>query len=142
MAKTFKHLGAIDKNNETVNFYLSRIRDTFAAKFFFEDAIQRNMLPEQITMDKYAANVAGWDMVNQAIPEHYKSMLQQIKYLNNNIEQDHRAIKRIVNPMPEFKFFNSAVATLAGIEICHMIKKGQHQEAVHLLVWQQFYCLM
>jgi putative transposase len=45
--------------------------------------------------------------------------------LNNLIEQDHRAIKRIIRPMLGFKSFRSAEITLPGIELMHRIKKGQ-----------------
>ena len=51
--------------------------------------------------------------------------LRQVKYLNNIVEQDHRAIKRLTRPMLGFKSFWSAAITLAGIEIMHMIRKGQ-----------------
>jgi hypothetical protein len=49
----------------------------------------------------------------------------QSKYLNNMVEQDHRFIKKITRPMLGFKAFYSAAATLAGIEVAHMIRKGQ-----------------
>ena len=49
----------------------------------------------------------------------------QVKYLNNLIEQDHRFIKKITNPMMGFKAFHSAKATIDGIETAHMIRKGQ-----------------
>ena len=51
--------------------------------------------------------------------------IRQIKYLNNIIEQDHRSIKRIVNPMLEFQSFRSANKTLKGIEAMNMIKKNK-----------------
>jgi hypothetical protein len=51
--------------------------------------------------------------------------LRQIKYLNNIVEQDHRPLKRIVLPMLGFQSFHTAIKTLKGIEIMHMIKKGQ-----------------
>ena len=51
--------------------------------------------------------------------------MRQSKYLNNLIEQDHRAVKRIVRPMLGFKNFRCARAVIAGIETMHMIKKGQ-----------------
>jgi transposase-like protein len=41
------------------------------------------------------------------------------------VEQDHRAVKRITRPMLEFKSFDAAQDTLAGIELMHMIKKRQ-----------------
>ena len=45
--------------------------------------------------------------------------------MNNIIEQDHRSIKRIVNPMLGVQFFQSANKILKGIEAMNMIKKGQ-----------------
>jgi len=50
----------------------------------------------------------------------------QVKYLNNVVEQDHRFIKKITNPiMMGFKTFHSAQATIDSIETAHMIRKGQ-----------------
>ena len=51
--------------------------------------------------------------------------MRQIKYLNKIVEQDHRAIKRVARPTLGFKSFRSAAATLAGVELMHMIRKGQ-----------------
>ena len=45
--------------------------------------------------------------------------------LNNIVEQDHRAIKRVTRPMLNFKSFRVAHCVLAGIELMHMIRKGQ-----------------
>lgn len=42
-------------------------------------------------------------------------------------EQDHRGIKLIIRPMMEFKSFECARKTLAGLELMRMIKKGQMQ---------------
>ena len=52
----------------------------------------------------------------------------QVKYLNNLIEQDHRFIKKITNPMMRIKAFHSAKATTDGIETAHMLRKGQLSE--------------
>jgi len=49
------------------------------------------------------------------------------KYLNNVIEQDHRFTKRRTRPMLGFKSFNSAAATLEGIEVAQMIRKKQFE---------------
>ena len=51
--------------------------------------------------------------------------LRQSKYLNNLVEQDHRAVKRRVRPMMGFKSFTSATRLIAGIETMHMVRKGQ-----------------
>ncbi len=49
----------------------------------------------------------------------------QIKYLNNIIGHDHRAIKRIIRTILGFKSFNSARRTMKGIEAMNIIRKGQ-----------------
>ena len=67
--------------------------------------------------------------------------IRRVKYLNNIVEQDHRAIKKITKHMFGFKTFKSAEATIAGIELCHMIKKGQMKDSDGMSVWEQFYCL-
>ena len=46
-------------------------------------------------------------------------------YLNNPVEQDHRAIKRRVKASQHFRSFWAAWRTLAGYEAIHMIRKGQ-----------------
>jgi transposase-like protein len=51
--------------------------------------------------------------------------LRSSKYLDNIIEQDHRAIKARIGPMLGFKKFRRAKATIAGIELLHRIRKNQ-----------------
>ena len=48
-----------------------------------------------------------------------------MKYLNNFLEQDHRAIKRRINASQHFRSFWCAWRTIAGYEAIHMIRKGQ-----------------
>ena len=70
-------------------------------------------------------------------------IVRQVKYLNNFVEQDHRAIKRVIRPMLNFKSFRSAMKVLAGIELMHMIRKGQLmlQGCSELSFADQFYAL-
>ena len=51
-------------------------------------------------------------------------LVRQVKYLNNIVEQDHRAIKRVTRAMLNFKSFRAAGSILACIELIHMIRKG------------------
>ena len=114
---------AVDKSGDTVDFLLTAKRDRKAAMRFLRKAIKQNGLPAKITIDKSGANaaaVSGYNAEGDASIE-----LRQIKYLNNIVEQDHRAIKRMTRPMLGFKTFWSAAKTLAGIEVMHMIRKGQ-----------------
>jgi IS6 family transposase len=48
-----------------------------------------------------------------------------VQYLNNIIEQDHRAIKRRVNAKQGFREFQAARRTIQGYEVIHMMRKGQ-----------------
>jgi len=48
-----------------------------------------------------------------------------LSYLNNIVEQDHRAIKRRVNASQGFRSFEGAWRTIQGYEILNMIRKGQ-----------------
>jgi transposase-like protein len=63
---------------------------------------------------------------------------------NHTIEQDHRGVKRVTHPMRGFTSFAAAQATLAGIELMHMLKKGQlvgDTRAQGLTPVEQFYAL-
>jgi len=84
---------------------------------FLRKAIRWNGTPEKITIDKSSANTAAIESHNA---DHKRGIeIRQVKYLNNIVEQDHRAIKRLRRPMLEFKSFRSAAMTLAGIEHAH-----------------------
>jgi putative transposase len=67
--------------------------------------------------------------------------MRQVKYLHNIVEQDHRSIKRQTRPMLGFKSFWSASVTLAGVELMHMIRKGQLLLTGELRPAEQFYSL-
>lgn len=139
---------AVDKEGETIDFMLSKKRDKPAAQAFFSKSIGSSGLPEKVTMDKSGANKAGIDAINLYLALLFvlsgvwvQLTVRQIKYLNNIIEQDHRFIKKITNPMRGFKEFHSAEATIAGIELHHMLRKGQHTQSQNQSVFDQFYRL-
>ena len=66
-----------------------------------------------------------------------------MKYLNNIVEQNHRAIKRVTELMLNFKSFRAAKNVLAGIELMHMIREGQLmiKGCIELPFADQFYAL-
>ncbi|MCW5590223.1 MAG: IS6 family transposase [Legionellales bacterium] len=139
---------AVDKFGDTIDLKLSEKRDRKAAFSFFQKCITQHGLPEKMTMDKSGANKAGVDEVNIQLALMFmlgglflQIHVRQIKYLNNILEQDHRAVKRITKPMMGFKSFDSAEATIAGIELHRMLRKGQHQHAANMAVHEQFYLL-
>ncbi len=116
---------AVDKAGQTVDFLLTAHRDRAAALRFLRKAIQNQGLPEKITIDKSGANTAAIESYNSEQATTIE--MHQCKYLNNVIEQDPRAVKRLTRPMLGFQSFWAAQNTLAGIEVMHMIRKGQLQ---------------
>jgi len=114
---------AVDRNGETIDFLLTAKRDTKAALRYLRKAIGSNGKPSLINIDQSGANNAAIKQFNTE--ESTRIKIRQCKYLNNIVEQDHRLIKRITKPMLGFKSFLCAQATLAGIELIRMIKKGQ-----------------
>ena len=136
----WKHLyRAVDKTGATVDFPATAKRDCKAALRFLRKAIRSNGTPEKITIDKSGANTAAIQCHNAETKA--GTEIRQIKYLNNVVEQDHRAIRRQTRPMLGFKSFWSAAVTLAGVELMHMIRKGQLLLTGELCPARQFYSL-
>ena len=132
---------AVDKQGKTVDFLLTAKRDMAAAKRFFDKAMGANGDPDKVAMDKGGANKAAIDAINAG--RDVPILVCQIKYLNNIVEHDHRSIKRVTRPMLNFKSFRSAGSVLAGIELIHMIRKGQFAvDGVDAMLFaDQFYAL-
>lgn len=132
---------AVDKEGKTIDFLLTSKRDKAAAKRFFDKAMEANGTPEKVTMDKSGANKTAIDEINASMK--IPMVVLQIKYLNNIVEQDHRAVKRITKPMLGFKSLRSAKSILAVIELMHMIRKGQlmMEGGEDLSFADQFYAL-
>lgn len=134
---------AVDSTGQTIDFLLTARRDEAAALRFFRKAIRHNGEPEVVTIDKSGANTAALATLNADKSDEEKITIRQSKYLNNLIEQDHRNIKRRIRLMMGFKSFRRAQTLLAGIELIHMIRKGQYQHPKNqsLSPAEQFYFL-
>jgi hypothetical protein len=70
----------------------------------------------------YSSAIAG---VKSEGTLHRRFRHRPVQYLNNILEQDHRAIKRRVKAKQSFREFRAAGRTIAGYEAIHMIRKGQ-----------------
>jgi putative transposase len=114
---------AVDKEGLTIDFLLTPNRDRDAAEAFLRKAIRTHGLPEKITIDKSGSNTAAIKRYNRT--HETAIVIRHSKYLNNVVEQDHRAVKRLTRPMLGFKSFWTARCTIAGIEVMHAIRKKQ-----------------
>ena len=118
---------AIDSWGATIDFLLSAWRDAEAAKRLFRKALSDPSHPQPRVINTDQAPIYG-----SAIPDIKKEGTlrrrcrhRPVQYLNNILEQDHRAIKRRVNAKQGFREFQAARRTIQGYEAIHMIRKGQ-----------------
>ena len=82
---------AVDRDGDTVDFLLRAKRNHAAARAFFERAIDLHGVPEKITIDRSGANTAA--IASIQADSGLQIEMRQSKYLNNIVEQDHRAVK-------------------------------------------------
>ena len=134
---------AVDSTGQTIDFLLTAKRDAPAALRFFRKAIRHYGGPGVVTIDKSGANTAAMTMLSVGRPDEETITVRQSKYLNNLVEHDHPNIKRRIRQMLGFKLFRRAQTILAGIELIHMIRKGQFRYPAGdgLSPAEQFYLL-
>ena len=118
---------AIDSAGATIDFLLSAFRDADAAKRLFRKALSNSSHPQPRVINTDLALIYG-----SAIPDIKKEGIlrrrcrhRPVQYLNNILEQDHRAIKRRVNAKLGFREFQAAGRTIQGYEAINIIRKGQ-----------------
>lgn len=111
---------AIDSAGATIDFLLSANR-------LFRKALSTPSHPQPRVINTDLAPI-----YTSAIPAIKKEGIlrrrcrhRPVQYLNNILEQDHRAIKRRVNAKQGFREFHAASRTIRGYEAINMIRKGQ-----------------
>jgi putative transposase len=139
--KWYYQYRAVDEKGRTIDFLLSEKLNKKAANQFFKKSIKSCGIPIKINLDKNPANISGLEEINRSLKANERIIIKRVKYLNNMIEQDHRFIEKITQPMKGFKSFYSASATLKGIELSHMLRKGQLKHSSNKPVFEQFYKL-
>src|SRR6201982_167817 len=118
---------AVDSSGATIDFLLSAKRDAAAAERFLTKALdgENHPAPRVINTDKHAAYPpAIVELKADGVLEE-KCHHRPVQYLNNILEQDHRAIKRRVNAKQGFREFQAARRTIQGYEAINRIRKGQ-----------------
>jgi IS6 family transposase len=119
---------AVDKDGNTIDFYLSPTRNTKAAKRFLGKALgglKDWEKPEIINTDKaptYTAAIAELKAEGKCPKD---TQHRQVKYLNNVVEADHGKLKQLIRPVRGFKTLKTAYATIKGFEVMRALRKGQ-----------------
>jgi IS6 family transposase len=117
---------AVDKFGRLIASMLAERRDTGVAYRFLRKALKTmsDYPPSSITTDKLASYPKAIRRLQSEglLPkdaEHRTS-----KYLNNIIEADHGALKRVIRPARGFQRMKTASATIGGFEVLRMIRRG------------------
>lgn len=110
-----------------MEFMLSPTRNATAAKRFFRKALRarHTVPPRVINVDRNPSYPKAVGKLKRKGTLPPGCELRPIKYLNNLIEQDHRFIKRRVNPGMGFWSLDTAWRTIPGYEATNQLRKGQ-----------------
>ena len=121
------HYRAIDSTGATIDFLLSVLHDATAAKRLFRQALSDPSHPQRRVINTDQARLYGAAIaaVKAEGTLHRRCRHRPVQYLNNILEQDHRAIERRVKAKQSFREFRAARRTMTGYEAMHMIRKGQ-----------------
>jgi transposase-like protein len=117
---------AVDKHGQLIDFMLSDRRNTRAAYRFLRKALKMmsDYPPGSITTDTLASypKAIGRLQNEGLLPKEVGHRTS--KYLNNIIEADHGALKRLIRPTRGFQRMKTASATIKGFEVMRMIRRG------------------
>ena len=118
---------AVDSTGDTIDFLLSPKRDADAAKRFIQKALRSpgRARPRVINVDGNPSYPKVITELKHAKELGSRCRCRPVRYLNNLVEQDHRAIKRRVRASQGFRSLRAAQRTIQGIETINMIRKGQ-----------------
>ena len=109
---------AVDSTGATIDFLLSAKRDAAAADRFLAKALggANHPSPRVINTDKHAAYPPAIVQLKDEGALKENCGHRSVQYLNNVLEQDHRAIKRRIRAGQHFRSFWGAWRTIAGYE--------------------------
>jgi transposase, IS6 family len=96
-----------------------------AARRFLAKALKvmRNWPPGSITTDKLGSYPKALRRLKRKGELQGTVAHRTSKYLNNRIEADHGALKRLIRPTRGFQSMKTAYATIKGFEIMRMIRR-------------------
>jgi len=132
---------AIDSRGATIDFLLSALRDADAAKRLFRKALGDRSHPQPRVINTDLAPIYSSAISDTKKEGTLRNRCRHrpVQYLNNILEQDHRAIKRRVNAKQGFREFQAARRTIQRfIEAAIAVKRSipdqkQHAQGVNQL---------
>jgi IS6 family transposase len=117
---------AVDKHGRLIDFMLMDRRDTRAAYRFLGNALttMRHWPSSSITTDQLGSYPKGLSRLQRQGKLQGDTKHRTCKYLNNIIDADHGALKRVIGPTRDFQTMKTASATIKSFEVMRMIRRG------------------
>ena len=100
---------AVDSTGATIDFLLSAKRDAVAARRFLQKALRSpgHPRPRVINVDRNPSYPKAIAELRRTADLGRRCRCRPIRYLNNIVEQDHRAVKRRLRACQGFRSFHS-----------------------------------
>ena len=116
---------AVDQFGQVIDVFVSPLRDTVAARRFFERAIGTTaIIPVEVVTDQAAAHPA---VLDELVPAAWHRTEQ---YANNRVEADHGRLKARLRPMRGLKQDRNARVVIAGHAFVQNISRAHYELAV------------
>jgi transposase, IS6 family len=119
---------AVDEQGQVIDFFVSRKRDTKAARRFFTNAIGRHGAPVEVTTDRAPALARA---ITELLPF---ALHDTTRYANNRVEADHGRLKARLRPMRGLKSDRTASVVMRGHAFIQNLRRGHYElgiEALH-----------
>ena len=114
----------VDQHGQVIDVYVSRRRNTEAARRFFDRALEDHARPVEVVTDKAAPLLAAIDAV---LPD---ALPITDRWANNRIEADHGRLKARLRPMRSLKCDRTAVVVIRGHAFVQNVRRGHYELGV------------
>jgi transposase-like protein len=115
---------AVDQHGQIIDVYVSRRRDSKAARRFFGAALRVHGVPNEVVTDRAPTLIGAVDELIPAAFHHTE------RYANNRIETDHGRLKARLRPMRGFKRDRTAAVVIAGHAFMQNLHRGYYELGV------------
>ena len=112
---------AIDDHGQVIDVYVSKRRDTIAARRFFTGAIRDHGQPDEVVTDRAAALAKA---IGELAPE---SLHNTVQYANNRVEADHGRLKARLRPMRGLKRDRTASIVVKGHAFIQNVRRSHYE---------------
>jgi transposase, IS6 family len=118
---------ALDSSGTTIDIFLSAVRSADTAKALLSKSLSDRSHPQPRVINTDQAKFYP-PAIRESKEEGFlrrRCRHRPVQYLNNILEQDHRAIEKRIRAKQHFQEFSCARRTIQGYETVHKIRKGQ-----------------